>query len=141
MTLDLAGLLIASGFRLAARERDRKELLRIAERQVRRLFDVTERIFDFAHEATKDEEVRRGVRTEVNEYLADYQRRRDPVRMVSLAEVLEELRKAFPRAQFERVRARLEAQDLPERADMFSAEPGEKEKRQARPRRRRAAVG
>lgn len=115
-----------------------RELLRIAEQRGRSLYTTAEQLYDFVDEATEDEEIRAGVITEVNEYLADYQRRRDPARTITMAEALETLRRSFPHAAFERIRARLEGPELPGRADMFSAEPGQ---RAARPRRRRAPAG
>lgn len=107
-------------------------LLRIAEQQGRSLYNTAERIFDFSDAATDDETIRRSVRTEINEYLADYQRRRDPARVVTIGEVLEELRTALSPAEFERVRARLEGQALPKPPDMFSAEPTARRRRRGR---------
>jgi len=101
-----------------------RDLLALAERQARPLYDVASAMFAHTREVTADHEVRRRVREEINAYLAEYQRRRDPARVLTQAEFLEELRGVLPAAEFEKVRARLQTQPRPEAADMFSAEEG-----------------
>lgn len=100
-----------------------RDLLVIAEQQGRSLHEVSTEIFAYAREMTNDRPIRSMVRKEINGFIAEYQRRRNPARVLKLSEVLAELKAMLPPAQFERVRARLEAQPRPANADMFSEDP------------------
>lgn len=101
-----------------------RDLLAIAEQHGRPLYDLATELFTHTREETADLDVRRRVREEINAYLADYQRRRDPARMLTQAEFLDELRDVLSAAEFEKVRVRLQTQPRPAAADMFSAEEG-----------------
>ena len=98
-----------------------RDLLSLAERHGESLYDIASDLFDYARETAAPVELSPRLRAEINGFLADYQRRRDPARVLSQAEFVEELRVVLSPAEFEKARARLLAQPHPA-ADMFSAD-------------------
>lgn len=99
-----------------------RDILALAERQGRSLYDVASDLFALAREKTDSRDVRGRIRQEINDYLAEYQSRRDPARVLTQAELLDELRRVLSPAEYEKARQRLATQPRPAAADMFSAD-------------------
>ena len=100
-----------------------RDALTLAEQQSHSLHEIGSGIFAYAREATADRAIRSAIRAEINDFLAEYQRRRNPARVLTMSEVLDELKAMLPAAQYEKIRARLQAQPRPAKADMFSEDP------------------
>lgn len=83
-------------------------VLQLAEQGACDVYDVADALLRRADDLEADE-MRSELRDEVNGFLAEYKRRRDPNRRLTIRELMDELRASLPPRLFEEIEERLAA--------------------------------